>query len=76
MTTRLVAIQGTCEERFPAIRDACAEHFQKCGEVGAAGVVTVDGKPVVDLSPSDGGIRMEEKLVKCTSETRPFFQWA
>ena len=76
MTTGSVEIHGACDERFSAIRDACAENFQKCGEVGAAGAVTVDGKPVVDLSPSDGGIRMAERVVKCTSETRPFFQWA
>jgi hypothetical protein len=50
MTTRSVAIHGACDERFPAIRDACAENFQKSGEVGAAGGVTVDGTPVVDRS--------------------------
>ena len=50
MTTRSVEIHGACEERFPAIRDACAENCQTCSEVGAAGAMTVDGKPVVDLS--------------------------
>ena len=50
MTTRSVEIHGACDEWFPAIRDACAENFPKCGEVGAAGAVTVDGTPVVDLS--------------------------
>jgi hypothetical protein len=50
MTTGSVEIHGACDERFSAIRDACAENFQKCGEVGAAGAVTVDGKPVVDRS--------------------------
>jgi hypothetical protein len=50
MTTRSVESHGACDERFPAIHGACAENFPKCGEVGAAGAVTVDGTPVVDLS--------------------------
>ncbi|HEV8715394.1 MAG TPA: serine hydrolase domain-containing protein [Candidatus Binatia bacterium] len=46
-TTR--QLQGTCDPRFTAVRDAFAENFEAGGEVGAAVCVYVDGKPVVDL---------------------------
>jgi CubicO group peptidase (beta-lactamase class C family) len=49
MTTRSVELHGECDARFAAICDACAENFEKFGEVGAAVAVTIDGMPVVDL---------------------------
>src|SRR2546427_10355383 len=47
MTT--IQIQGKCDSRFMAVRDAFAENFTAHGEVGAAVCVYVDGQPVVDL---------------------------
>ena len=44
-----VAIEGTCDSRFQAVRDAFAENFARHGEVGATVAVAVDGKLVVDL---------------------------
>jgi len=42
-------INGRCDERFAAVRDAFARNFAERGEVGAAVCVMVDGEPVVDL---------------------------
>lgn len=42
-------LQGTCDPRFRAVRAAFADNFTKREDVGAAGCVYVDGKPVVDL---------------------------
>jgi CubicO group peptidase (beta-lactamase class C family) len=42
-------IQGTCDERFDAVRAAFAANFEQHGDVGASVAVTVDGAPVVDL---------------------------
>ena len=42
-------INGRCDERFAAVRDAFAGNFAERGEVGAAVCVMVDGEPVVDL---------------------------
>ena len=47
--TTTVPIDGTCAQRFAAVRDAFAENFAVHGEVGAALAVTVEGEPVVDL---------------------------
>jgi CubicO group peptidase (beta-lactamase class C family) len=44
-----LAIQGTFDPRFAAVRDAFAANFEAGREVGASFAVTVDGKPVVDL---------------------------
>jgi CubicO group peptidase (beta-lactamase class C family) len=46
MTTPL-QIQGQCDSRFTAVREAFAENFAKRAEVGAAVSVYVDGKPLV-----------------------------
>ena len=48
MTTTL-RLQGKCDPRFTAVRDAFADNFTKRDDVGAAVCVYVDGKPVVDL---------------------------
>jgi CubicO group peptidase (beta-lactamase class C family) len=42
-------LQGACDPRFAAVREAFAENFAKRGDVGAAVCVYVEGKPVVDL---------------------------
>ena len=42
-------IQGTCTERFAAVRDAFAANFETDFEVGASVSVVVDGETVVDL---------------------------
>ncbi len=42
-------IQGTCDSRFAAVRDAFAANFAAGEEIGAAVAVTLDGRPVVDL---------------------------
>jgi CubicO group peptidase (beta-lactamase class C family) len=42
-------IEGTCDARFAAVRDAFRENFVERGEVGAAVAVTLDGRWVVDL---------------------------
>jgi CubicO group peptidase (beta-lactamase class C family) len=45
-------IQGTCDERFGAVRDAFAANFEEGGEptdVGASVALSVDGEMLVDL---------------------------
>ena len=42
-------VEGTCDHRFSAVRTAFETNFAERGEVGAAVVVTVEGKTVVDL---------------------------
>jgi CubicO group peptidase (beta-lactamase class C family) len=42
-------IEGKCDRRFAAVREAFAGNFAKHGEIGAAVAVTVDGRQVVDL---------------------------
>src|SRR5438034_710267 len=43
------AINGVCDSRLQRVREAFAENFGRCGEVGATVAVTVAGKLVVDL---------------------------
>jgi len=47
--TATVQIEGTCDPRFAAVRDAFRENFAARDEVGAAVCVCADGKVVVDL---------------------------
>ncbi|MFF2135921.1 serine hydrolase domain-containing protein [Streptomyces sp. NPDC058193] len=42
-------IQGHCDDRFAAVRDAFEANFAERGELGAAVTVLLDGAPVVDL---------------------------
>ena len=42
-------INGTCAERFAAVRATFEANFAERGDVGAAVSVVIDGKPVVDL---------------------------
>ncbi|MFI2781695.1 serine hydrolase domain-containing protein [Streptomyces sp. ALB3] len=50
-------IQGHCDDRFTAVRDAFAANFAERDELGAAVTVLVDGRPAVDLwgGWADGG---------------------
>jgi CubicO group peptidase (beta-lactamase class C family) len=47
--TTTVAIQGVCDARFKAVKEAFAQNFADYGEVGAAVTVMVGGRMVVDL---------------------------
>jgi len=42
-------LEGHCDPRFTAVREAFAENFRARGELGAAVTVTLDGETVVDL---------------------------
>ena len=42
-------IDGRCDPRFAAVREAFAQNFADRGEVGAAVAISIDGRPVVDL---------------------------
>ncbi len=44
-----VDVQGECDPRFQAVREAFEAGFRERDEVGAAVAVTLDGAPVVDL---------------------------
>lgn len=44
-----VEVQGHCDARFAAVRDAFADNFREGREVGASFAATVDGEFVVDL---------------------------
>ncbi len=44
-----IQIEGNCDPRFAAVRDAFAENFEKRKEVGASVAVTYKGQQVVDL---------------------------
>ena len=42
-------VEGACDPRFAAVRDAFAANFEAGREVGASFAATVDGRTVVDL---------------------------
>ncbi|MEE8422228.1 MAG: serine hydrolase domain-containing protein [Dehalococcoidia bacterium] len=42
-------VQGACDDRLSAVRDAFAANFDDFAEVGASVAVTIDGETVVDL---------------------------
>ena len=44
-----VEVQGHCDTRFSAVRDAFAKNFREGREVGASFAATVDGESVVDI---------------------------
>ncbi len=57
---------GTCDDRFGAVRDALEKNLETGEEVGAALVVDVDGERVVDLW---GGYRDEARTVPWDEHT-------
>ncbi len=44
----MAEIQGECEKRFGAVRDALAASLDR-DDVGASAAVYLDGEPVVDI---------------------------
>ena len=44
-----MGIEGTCADRFAAVRDQFEANFRDHGEVGASVALTIDGEMVVDL---------------------------
>lgn len=47
--TKSTDLQGSCDPRFSAVKDAFAGNFDAGLEVGASFAVTIDGEYVVDL---------------------------
>ncbi|GAA4639804.1 serine hydrolase domain-containing protein [Actinoallomurus vinaceus] len=45
----MATIDGTCDERFGAVRDALAAGLDRGAETGASVAVYLDGEPVVDI---------------------------
>lgn len=64
MTDRV--LQGRCEERFGALREALAANVASGEELGVSLAVHVDGVPVVDLI---GGHRDVDRRVPWTQDT-------
>ena len=48
-SSAIPTIEGHCDPRFAAVREAFERNFAEHDEVGAAVSVTVEGEPVVDL---------------------------
>src|SRR2546422_517706 len=44
-----MSVQGYCDSKFAAVREAFSDNFAVRGEIGAAIAVTVEGRRVVDL---------------------------
>ena len=42
-------VQGTCDDRFSALRDLLSANLDSGADLGASVAVTLDGEPVVDL---------------------------
>ncbi len=59
-------IQGTCDERFEAVREAFQKNFDQGLDVGASVAVFVEGEPVVDLW---GGFADEARTVPWERDT-------
>lgn len=49
----MTEIQGTCDERFEAVRTQFEANFAEGNELGASVAVTLHGEPVVDLWAGD-----------------------
>jgi CubicO group peptidase (beta-lactamase class C family) len=59
-------IEGTCDDRFRAVRDAFAANFDAGLDVGASVAVYLDGQPVVDLW---GGFADRDRTVPWQRDT-------
>lgn len=59
-------VQGTCDARFHAVRDAFAENFARGHEIGASVSITFNGETVVDLW---GGSADEAQTQPWTQDT-------
>lgn len=68
-------IQGMCDPRFGAVREAFAENFAQGRELGASVCITLDGNTVVDLwagQADEAGLRpwMQDTIVNVYSSTK------
>jgi CubicO group peptidase (beta-lactamase class C family) len=59
-------LDGRCDERFGAVRDALARNLDSGEELGASLVLDIDGELVIDLW---GGFRDEARTVPWTQDT-------
>jgi CubicO group peptidase (beta-lactamase class C family) len=57
----MAEIQGTCDERFTAVRDALASNLDSGLDVGASVAVVLDGESVVDIWGGSAGDRPWER---------------
>ncbi len=64
--TSKVKIQGLCESRFEAVKDAFIRNFEEGMEVGASFAVMINGKYVIDIW---GGFKNKEKTQPWEKET-------
>ncbi|MBA3982777.1 MAG: serine hydrolase, partial [Acidimicrobiia bacterium] len=44
-----MGVEGTCDDRFIAVREAFETNFERGEDVGASVAVTVEGELIVDL---------------------------
>src|SRR5262249_48306192 len=70
-----VKLEGVCDARFSALRDAFVRNFSTFGETGAAVALMLDGRVVVDLGGGAGdGARSQpwqrDTLVNVYSTTK------
>ncbi len=70
-----VEIQGHCDQRFSAVKEAFAKNFESDGDVGASFAATIDGRFVVDIwgGYADGARKRpweEDTIVNVYSTTK------
>ncbi|MFW9895928.1 MAG: serine hydrolase domain-containing protein [Candidatus Thorarchaeota archaeon] len=61
-----IEIQGFCEPRFKAVKEAFIQNFEEEMEVGASFAVTINGKYVIDIW---GGFKDKEKTQPWEEDT-------
>jgi CubicO group peptidase (beta-lactamase class C family) len=61
-------VNGRCEDRFSAVREALAASLNT-NDVGASAAVYVDGEPVVDIwgGYADAGFLIRRSPVACSA---------
>ena len=64
--TGKVVIQGLCEPRFEAVKDAFTRNFEEGMEIGASFAVMIDGEYVIDIW---GGYKDKEKTQPWENDT-------
>jgi len=64
--TNKVEIQGICEPRYEAVKDAFTKNFAEGMEVGASFAVTINGEYVIDIW---GGYKDQEKTQPWEKDT-------
>jgi CubicO group peptidase (beta-lactamase class C family) len=73
--TTVIHVQGTCDARFRAVREAFADNFTHGREIGASVSITLNGETVVDLwagSADEAGSRpwTQDTIVNVYSATK------